>query len=166
MLCADQCFPMFENLVYWRKPSNKKRGNFMRNSHKTVVDRPTQLICTSDIYFWVGGGNPCGAADFCIGGPCSQKKLSRFNFFLKDPNYVRTNGQNAKNRAKNRQKPPKNSFFQLPSAVCMGLAWNVMQHFRLSLARQPEGLKKTGFLEHFCPVLCILSICVHIIRIF
>ena len=51
MLCADQCFPMFENLVYWRKPSNKKKGNFMRNSHKTVVDRPTQLICTSDISF-------------------------------------------------------------------------------------------------------------------
>ena len=74
---------------------------------------------------WVGGGNPCGAADFCIGGPCSQKKLAKPDFFLKDPQYMYTDGQNANNRAKHGQKPSKNLFFPAPPAVYMGSAWKV-----------------------------------------
>ena len=38
-----------------------------------VVDHPTQLICIWIFICWVGGGDPCGAAELCISGLWSQK---------------------------------------------------------------------------------------------
>ena len=48
-----------------------------------LVDRPTQLVCIWIFICWVGGGNPCGVADFCIGDSCRNKKHTGFIFFFK-----------------------------------------------------------------------------------
>ena len=40
----------------------------------SLVDSPTQLVCIWIFICWVGGGNPCGVADFCIGDSCRNKK--------------------------------------------------------------------------------------------
>ena len=54
----------------------------------TLVDRPTQLIYIWIFICWVGGGNPCGAAEFCFIGLYCHKKQARSNFFSKYPCYV------------------------------------------------------------------------------
>ena len=53
-----------------------------------LVDRPTQLICIWIFICWVGGGDPCGAAEFCFSGLYCQKKQARSNFFSKYPCHV------------------------------------------------------------------------------
>ena len=112
---------MLENKVNWYAMQAKQI--FTPNSSKTpppsLVDRPTQLICIGIFNCWVGGGNPCGAADFCISGPHSQEKQAEFDFFSKYPNYVHTDGQNAPCRAKNRQKNVQKHCF---SSSCHHLA--------------------------------------------
>ena len=47
------------------------------NKKASLVDRPTQLICISDIYLLSWGGDLCGAVDFSICGSYSQQKQAR-----------------------------------------------------------------------------------------
>ena len=70
--------------------------------HVPLVDRPTQLVCIWIFICWVGGGNPCGVADFCIGDSCCNKKHTGFVFISKYPFYVYFVHETAKNGAKNR----------------------------------------------------------------
>ena len=46
------------------------------NGGKIEVDHPTQLVFIWIFICWVGGGDPCGAAELCISGLWSQKKAS------------------------------------------------------------------------------------------
>ena len=109
--CLSLCHHGLREVKIWRNASDWKSGwtqnparerkvriimIFLQRGH--LVDRPTQLICISDIC-WVGGGDPCGAADFCISGPHGQEKQAEFDFFSKYPNYVHRDGQNAPYRA-------------------------------------------------------------------
>ena len=55
----------------------------LRDFGAFLVDRPTQLVCIWIFICWVGGGNPCGVADFCIGDSCRNKKHTGFIFFFK-----------------------------------------------------------------------------------
>ena len=48
-----------------------------------LVDRPTQLICVSDIYL-LAVATPCGVADSCISGSCRSKKHTVFFFLLQN----------------------------------------------------------------------------------
>ena len=48
-----------------------------------LVDHPTQLVFIWIFICWVGGGDPCGAADFCFSCLYCQKKQARSNFFSK-----------------------------------------------------------------------------------
>ena len=76
-----------------------------------LVDRPTQLICLWIFICWVGGGDPCGAADFCVSGPCGQKKQAGSDFFEKYRCHVYIVREEAKNRTKNGQNPSKKRCF-------------------------------------------------------
>ena len=126
-----------------------------------VVDRPTQLIYIKISICWVGGGNPCGAADFCISGPHGQEKQAGSDFFSKYPNYVYTNGQNAKYRAKIRQKTFKNPFFSSSSKHLteFGLTRCATNQASPETLRNKSGQtesdirrgwKKQGFWTFFC----------------
>ena len=75
-----------------------------------LVDHPTQLICIWIFICWVGGGDPCGAAELCISGPWNQKKQARTNVFSKYPCYVHKDRLEPKNRTKNWVKPQKKLF--------------------------------------------------------
>ena len=71
-----------------------------RSSGALLVDHPTQLICIWIFICWVGGGDPCGAVDFCISGPCGQKKQAGSNVFEKYPCHVHIVREEAKNTPK------------------------------------------------------------------
>ena len=75
-----------------------------------LVDHPTQLICIWIFICWVGGGDPCGAAELCISGLWSQKKQARTDVFLKYPCHVHKDSPEAENGTKNFIKPTKNLF--------------------------------------------------------
>ena len=69
-------------------PSSNARNLRATLAHQPLVDRPTQLICIWIFICWVGGGDPCGAADFCFSCLYCQKKQARSNFFSKYPCHV------------------------------------------------------------------------------
>ena len=83
------------------------------NAGVLVVDRPTQLVCIWIFICWVGGGNPCGVADFCIGDSCRNKKHTGFVFFLQNilSMYILSMTQQ-KTGQKTDKNPKKNCFFQ------------------------------------------------------
>ena len=87
------------------------KDNNWKHSLYLLVDHPTQLICIWIFICWVGGGDPCGVADFCISGPCGQKKQAGSDFFEKYPCHVHIVREEAKNRTKNGQKPSKKGVF-------------------------------------------------------
>ena len=68
----------------------------------TVVDHPTQLICIWIFICWVGSGDPCGAAELCISGPCNQKKQARTHVFSKYPCHLHKDCLEGKKRDKKR----------------------------------------------------------------
>ena len=80
-----------------------------------VVDHPTQLVFIWIFICWVGGGDPCGAAELCISGLWSQKKQARTDVFLKYPCHVHKDSPEAENGTKNFIKPTKNLFVSLNS---------------------------------------------------
>ena len=61
----------------------KKKQIFNGQADRKVVDRPTQPICIWISICWVGGGDPCGVADFCFSGMNCRKKQSKSDFFYK-----------------------------------------------------------------------------------
>ena len=83
--------------------------------HIYVVDHPTQLVFIWIFICWVGGGDPCGAAELCISGLWSQKKQARTDVFLKYPCHVHKDSPEAENGTKNFIKPTKNLFVSLNS---------------------------------------------------
>ena len=80
-----------------------------------LVDHPTQLVFIWIFICWVGGGDPCGAAELCISGLWSQKKQARTDVFLKYPCHVHKDSPEAENGTKNFIKPTKNLFVSLNS---------------------------------------------------
>ena len=60
-------------------------GFSLFSSSIPLVDRPTQLIHIGISICWVGGGDPCGAADFCFSGVYCHKKQAWSDFFSKYP---------------------------------------------------------------------------------
>ena len=69
------------------KQARKLQATLVRNCDLLtgVVDRPTQLIHIGISICWVGGGDPCGAADFCFSGVYCHKKQAWSDFFSKYP---------------------------------------------------------------------------------
>ena len=82
-----------------------------------LVDRPTQLVYIGISICWVGGGNPCGVADFCLSGVYCYKKQARSDFFSKCPSHVHKDCLEAQNGTKNWVKPLKNLFFSSHTAL-------------------------------------------------
>ena len=90
-----------------------------------LVDRPTQLIYIGISICWVGGGNPCGVADFCFSGVYCHKKQARSDFFSKYPCHVHEDCLEAQIGTKNWVKPLKELVFPRPLSQFLSLAWNV-----------------------------------------
>ena len=67
-----------------------------------LVDHPTQLICIWIFICWVGGGDPCGAVELWISGPCNQKKQARTHVFSKYPCHLYKDCLEGKKRDKKR----------------------------------------------------------------
>ena len=72
-----------------------------------LVDRPTQLIHIGISICCVGGGNPCGAADFCFSGVYCQKKQASSGFFSKYLCHVHEDCLEAQIATKNKSKTSK-----------------------------------------------------------
>ena len=102
-----------------------------------VVDRPTQLIYIWIFICWVGGGDPCGAAEFCFSSLYSHKKQERSAFFSKYPCHVQKDCLAAKNGDKKlietSKKPAR--FKSLPKKVqpILGQIDFVIFAFRLTV---------------------------------
>ena len=94
------------------------RGHQVGWTGSTLVDHPTQLICTWIFICWVGGGDPCGVAELCKSAPSDQKKQAKTNIFSKYPCHVHKDCLEAKNGTKNLMKPPKNLF-----VLCLWALW-------------------------------------------
>ena len=95
-------------------------------AHNCLVDHPTQLICIWIFICWVGGGDPCGAAELCISGPCSQKKQARTDVFSKYLCHVHKDCLEAKTGTTNWVKPPKKELFV--SCIPEFLKWGIPQN--------------------------------------
>ena len=90
-----------------------------------LVDRPTQLMYIGISICWVGGGNPCGVADFCLSGVYCHKKQARSDFFSKCPCHVHKDCLEAQNGTKNWVKPLKKLFFFKPYSPLAQISRNV-----------------------------------------
>ena len=106
-----------------RERFQKRRTN---RANTFLGDHPTQLICIWIFICWVGGGDPCGAAELCISGPCNQKKRARTHVFLKYPCHVHEDWLDGKIGTKNWVRPPKKPVCFMP--VSKFLKWGIPQN--------------------------------------
>ena len=81
-----------------------------------VVDRPTQLICISDIYLLSWRWWPLWSGGLLYQWSLRPKKQAGSDFFEKYPCHVHIVREVAKNRTKNGQKPSKKGVFISTSA--------------------------------------------------
>ena len=95
-------------------------------AHPPIVDHPTQLVCIWIFICWVGGGDPCGAAELCISGPWNQKKRARTHVFLKYPCHVHEDWLDGKIGTKHWVRPPKKPVCFM--SVSKFLKWGIPQN--------------------------------------
>ena len=120
-----------------------------------IVDRPTQLICIWIFICWVGGGDPCGAADFCFSCLYCQKKQARSNFFSKYPCHVHNECLEIKNGQQYWVKSSKRP-------VCFRLLSHLAsqnQEFPKWASSNQEFLKRAGSNQEFSKVNSSLPVC-------
>ena len=88
-----------------------------------VVDRPTQLICISDIYLLSWRWQPLWNGGLFYQWPVQPKIAIMVQVLFKRSKLCVHKWTKCKEQGKKQaKKPQKNCFFPAPSAVCMGLA--------------------------------------------
>ena len=163
--CNARRFRRYKPYVFWKliiwvqlykicnfQQQQKTFQSFLdAQASQHLFDRPTQLISIC----WVGGGDPCGAADFCFSCLYCQKKQARSNFFSKYPCHVHNECLEIKNGEQYWVKSSK-------KPVCFRLLSHLAsqnQEFPKWASSNQEFLKRAGSNQEFSKVNSSLPVC-------